>query len=133
VKVSEEVPPRGEQPLFDPVLDAPGGERRLALLLVLGQLRAEPGHDPVELRELERIAPVALGVRPPLVGSPVAAGGEEAVQDGQEDRPLDVALETASLQELLEDVLAPALLPETLEDEGGSEASGGEGRELSLA
>jgi hypothetical protein len=82
---------------------------------------------------LERIAPVALGVRPPLVGSPVAAGGEQAVQDGQEDRPLDVALETASLQELLEDVLAPGLLPETLEDEGGSEASGGEGRELSLS
>jgi hypothetical protein len=81
---------------------------------------------------LERIAPVALVVRPPLVGSPVAAGCEQAVQDGQEDRPLDVKLETASLQELLDDPLAPGLLPETLEDEGGSDASGGDGRELSL-
>ena len=54
------------------------------------------------------------------------------MQDGQEDRPLDVELEAASVQELLDDPLAPGLLPETLEDEGGSDASGGDGRELSL-
>ena len=55
------------------------------------------------------------------------------MQDSEEDGPLDVALEAPSVQELLDDVLAPGLLPEPLEDEGGSDASSGDGRELSLA
>jgi hypothetical protein len=84
------------------------------------------------MRELEGIAPVALVVRPPLVGGPVAAGGEQAVQDGQEDGSLDVELEAASLQELLDDPLTSRLLPEPLEDQSGSDAAGGDGRELSL-
>ena len=46
--------------------------------------------------------------------------------------PLDVELEAASLQELLDDPLAAGLLPEPLEDEGRSDAAGGDGRELSL-
>ena len=50
----------------------------------------------------------------------------------QEDRPLDVALEAASVQGLLDSPLAPRLSPEPLEDEGGSDAAGGDGRELSL-
>ena len=91
LKVGEEVTSMGEQLLFDPVFDAPGGERRLALLLVLGQLLAESGHDPVEVMELERITPFDLVVRPPLVGGSVAAGCEQAVQDSQEDRPLSRA------------------------------------------
>ena len=54
------------------------------------------------------------------------------MQDGEEDGPLDVELEAASLQELLDDPLAAGLLPEALEDQGGSDASGGDGGELSL-
>ena len=104
LQVGEEVAPVGEQLLLDPVLDAAGCERRLVLLLVLGQLLAEPGHGPVEVVELQVVAAVDLVVRPPLVGGPVAAGGEEAMQDGEEDGPLDVELEAASLQELLDDV-----------------------------
>ena len=52
------------------------------------------------------------------------------MEHGQEDRPLDVALEAASLQELLDGPLAPGLLPESLEDQGGPDASGGDGGEL---
>src|SRR5512135_727157 len=48
LKVREEIPPVGEQLLFDPVLDAPWGERCPSLRLVLGQLLSEPGHSPVE-------------------------------------------------------------------------------------
>ena len=87
LQAGEEVAPVGEQALLDPVLDAAGSERRLVLLLVLGQLLAEPGHGPVEVVELEVVAALDLVVRPPLVGGPVAAGGEEPVQDGEEDRP----------------------------------------------
>ena len=54
------------------------------------------------------------------------------MEDGEEDRPLDVELEAASLQELLDDVAAAGLLPEPLEDQGGSDAPGGDGGELPL-
>ena len=46
--------------------------------------------------------------------------------------PLDVELEAASLQELLDDPSAAGLLPEPLEDQGGSDAAGGDGGELPL-
>ncbi|HWT78521.1 MAG TPA: hypothetical protein VN648_06930 [Candidatus Methylomirabilis sp.] len=54
------------------------------------------------------------------------------MQDGQEDGLLDLELEVASVQELLDDPRAPRLLPEPLEDQGGSDASRGDGRELPL-
>ena len=54
------------------------------------------------------------------------------MQDGEEDGPLDVELEAASLQELLDDLLAAGLLPEPLEDEGRADAAGVDGRELAL-
>src|SRR4051794_38838900 len=131
-EVGEEVPPMSEQLLFDPVLDAPGCERGLALLLVLGQLLAEPGHGPVEVVQLQRFTPVDLIVRLPLVGGPVAAGREEAMQDGQEDGPLDIEPEAASVEESLDDPSAPRLFPEALEDEGRADPSRGDGGELSL-
>ena len=54
------------------------------------------------------------------------------MQDGEEDRPLDVELEAASGQELLDDVAAAGLLPEPLEDQGGSDAPCGDGGDLPL-
>src|SRR5512135_2361278 len=68
----------------------------------------------------------------PRVGGPVAAGCEEAMQDSEGDGPLDVKLEAPSVQELLDHPLAPRLFPEPLDDQGGSDAAGGEGRELPL-
>ena len=132
LQAAEEVAPVAEHALLDPVLDAAGCERRLVLLLIRGQFLAEPGHGPVEVVELEVVAALDLVVGPPLVGGPVAAGVEEAMEDGEEDGPLDVELEAASLQELLDDLAAAGLLPEPLEDQGGSDASGGDGGELAL-
>jgi hypothetical protein len=132
LEVGEEVPAVGEDPLLDPVLGASGCERRLVLLLVLGQLLAQPGHSPVEVMQLQAVAALDLVVGLPLVGSPVAAGGEEAMERGEEDGPLDVELEVAPVQELLDDVLASGLLPEPLEDQGGSDAAGVDGGELTL-
>ena len=54
------------------------------------------------------------------------------MQDGEEDGPLDVELEAASLQQLLDHPQAPGLAPEPLEDEGGPDAPGGDGGELSF-
>jgi hypothetical protein len=50
----------------------------------------------------------------------------------QEDGPLNVELEATALQQLLDDLLTSRFLPEPLEDEGRSDASGGDGGELSL-
>ena len=87
---------------------------------------------PVEVVQSEVVTALDLVVRPPLVGGPVAAGVEEAMEDGEEDRPLDVELEAASVEELLDDVAAAGLLPEPLEDQGGPDPSGGDGGDLSL-
>ena len=54
------------------------------------------------------------------------------MQDGEEDGPLDVELEAASLQQLLDHPLAAGLLPEPLEDEGRPDVPGGDGGELSF-
>jgi hypothetical protein len=132
LEAAEEVTPVTEHPFLDPVLDAPECERRFVLLLVPGQFLAKPGHGAVEVMELEAVAGPDLVVGPPLVGGPVTAGGEEAMEDGEEDRPLDIELEAASLQELLDNVAAAGLVPEPLEDQGGSDASGGDGGELPL-
>ena len=68
----------------------------------------------------------------PLVGSAIAAGVEEPVQDGQEDGPLDGELEAASLQQLLDDMLTAGQLPEPLEDQGRADVPDRDGRELAL-
>src|SRR5512135_2905960 len=99
----------------------------LPLLLVLRQLLTEPGHSPVKVVKLQRFAPVDLVVRLPLVGRPVAAGSEQAMQDGEEDGPLDVELEPAALQQSLDDLLTSGLLPEPLEDQGRPDALGRDG------
>src|SRR5512135_986709 len=54
------------------------------------------------------------------------------MQDSEEDGPLDVELEAPSVQKLLDHSLAPRLFPEPLNDQGGSDAPGGDGRELPL-
>src|SRR5512135_224111 len=132
MQVGEEVTAVGEYLLLDPILDAARGEWCLARLLVLGQLLAEPGHGPVEVMQLPGVAPLDLVVGSPLVGGAVAAGVEQAMEDGEEDGPLDIELEAAPVEESLDDPLAPRLLPEPPEDQGGSDASGDDGRELSL-
>jgi hypothetical protein len=104
----------------------------LAHLLISGQVLTEPGHRPVEVVQLQGVTPLDLVVRLPRVGGPVAARGEEAMEHRQEDGPLDIELEAASVPELLDGLLAPGPSPEPLEDECGSDASGGDGGELPL-
>ena len=53
LEIGEEVAAVGEEILLDPVLDASGCERRLVLLLIVGQLFTQPGHGPVEVMELQ--------------------------------------------------------------------------------
>jgi hypothetical protein len=66
--------------------------------------------------QCEVVAALDLVVGPPLVGGPVTAGGEEAMQNSEKDSPLEVELEAASGQEFVDDLPASGLLPEPLED-----------------
>ena len=75
----EQITSMGEQPLFDQVLGAARGKRRLVRLLHAGQLLSEPGHGPVEMMELQGFASFDLVILLPLVGGPIAAGVEEAM------------------------------------------------------
>src|ERR1035441_1622816 len=54
----------------------------------------------------------------PLLGGTVAAGREEAMQDGEEDGPLDRELEATAMQQGHQDFVDRAGLPESLEDQG---------------
>ena len=66
----------------------------------------------------------------PPVGGAVAAGGQQAVQHGEEDRALDGELEAALAQELFEHGGTAGLAPEALEDEYGAQAEGAHGGQL---
>ncbi len=82
--------------------------------------------------ELEDVAACDRVVRLPLVGGAVATGVDESMEHGEEDGPLDVELEAACLQKLLDDPLTAGLLPEPLEDEDRPDVPGGDGGELAL-
>ena len=82
--------------------------------------------------KLKIFASLDLVVVFPLVGSAVAAGVEEPVQDGEEDSSLDGELEAATLQQLLDHMLAAGQLPEPLEDQGRADVPDRDGRELAL-
>ena len=82
--------------------------------------------------KLKIFAALDLVVVFPLVGSAIAAGVEEPVQDGEEDGPLDGELEAATLQQLLDHMLAASQLPEPLEDQGRADVPDRDGRELAL-
>ncbi len=54
------------------------------------------------------------------------------MEDGEEDGPLDIELEAASVPKSLDDPWAPRLFPAPREDQGRSDASGADGGELTL-
>ena len=54
----------------------------------------------------------------PLFGGAIAAGSEQAVQHGEEDRPLDGKLEAAVPQQGHHHFVDRAGLPESLQDQG---------------
>jgi hypothetical protein len=63
----------------------------------------------------------------PLVGGAVAAGIKEAMEDSQEDRPLNGEPIVAALEELTDHVLAAGLLPEPLKNQRRADAAAGIG------
>ncbi len=117
VQIGEQVAPPREQRLLDEVLVRTGSERRGPILLIFRKDLSHPGHGPVEVVQVQ-IADTLDGVVVlPLLGGTVAAGGEEAMQHGKEDGPLDGKLEAPVCEQGRQDLVDCAVLPESLEDQ----------------
>ena len=127
-ELAEQVAPAREQRLLDPVLDAARREGRgVRLSAVRGvQLLPEPGHGAVKVVQGQAVRARDGVVLDPLVAGPVGAGDEEPVQDGGEDGALDLELETAAGEQVLDHRPAAGLLPQPLEQQRAADAAGGQ-------
>jgi uncharacterized protein (DUF3084 family) len=82
IERAEEIAPPREQVLLDDVLLAARRERRGAVLLVLGQWLAEPGHRSVEVTQFQAVDALYSVILPPAIRRAVRAAREQAMQDG---------------------------------------------------
>jgi len=82
--------------------------------------------------QLQLLGAVDLVVLLPAVRGAVAAGGAEAVQDGEEDGAFDGEPEVAVGEQLAQDVVAADLVPEALEDKWWSDTAGGDDGDLAV-
>src|SRR5450756_2155857 len=73
----------------------------------------------MQVEPLDAIDPVVL---PPPIGRPVRAAGEQAMQHGEEDGAFERKPMLALTGELLDNALAPGLLPQPFKHEGGPDA-----------
>ena len=120
-----------EQPLLDKIFDAARNEGS-AVLLCRGQFFAKPGHGTVEMMELQAIDTRDAVVAAPLVAAAVGAGDHQPMEDGEEDGSLDGKLEAAIRKQLLHDLAAPCVAPQTLEQQCRADALAGECRRAAL-
>ena len=96
------------------------------------QLLPEPGHGAVEVVQRQAVHTRDDVVVDPFVAGPVGAGDEEPVQDGGEDGALDLELETAPGEQVLDHRPAAGLLPQPLEQQGAASATGGQAQPLGI-
>ena len=121
VQLGEQVPALGEQLLFDEILDGSRCKGRGAALVVLRQFLSQPSHGAVEMTQAQA-ADAGHGVVVfPLLGSAVAAGREQTMQDSQENGPFHGELEAAVAQQMPQNLVDRAGFPEPLKDQGGAD------------
>jgi len=100
------------------------------LLLRRRQFFPEPSHGAVEVLQLQALRAGDDVAAFPGQGGAITAGITEAVQDGEEDGAFNGKLETAALEQLVNDRLTAGVAPQALEDEGRPEATGADDRSL---
>jgi hypothetical protein len=101
-------------------------------LLRRRQFFAEPSHGAVEVLQLQALGTGDDVAAFPGQGGAITAGIAEAVQDTEEDGAFDGELETAVVEELLDDRLTAGVAPEAFEDQGRSQARGADDRGLAV-
>ena len=130
VERGQEVAPAGEQLLLQDVLHAARRKRRRGVLLVFGQLLAQPRHGAIEMMQLDLVDAVDAIILAPAVGGTVGAAADEAVEHGQERRALQRELMVARLRQAFDHAAAAGLLPHPLEGERRTDAPRGDRRRL---
>src|SRR5208282_162035 len=123
IERAEQIAPTREKVFLDNVLHAARREGRGAILLIRGQPLAKPGHRPVEVMQVEALNAIDRVVLTPAVRRPIGAAGKQAMQDGQEHRAFERETMLAGRGEVFDRPPATRLLPQALEDQGGSDAS----------
>jgi hypothetical protein len=97
-----------------------------------GWILPEPSHGAVEVVQRQAVhTRDGVVLDPPLAG-PVGTGDEEPVQYGGEYRTLDLKLEAAVGEQLLDHRPAAGLLPQSLEQQGAADATGGQAQPLGI-
>ena len=89
---------------------------------------AEPGHDAIQLLQVEGGGAVDGLVGDPLQSAAVGSGSEQGVQHGEEDGAFGVEAEAAADEGAAQGVTATGELPQALADEGGDGGMLGEAR-----
>src|SRR5208282_2775385 len=107
-----------EKLLFDEVLSASQASR---IVPELDALLAQPSHGAVEMMKLDAFCPADLEVLLPTLCRAVASGIQQAVKDGEEDRPFHGKAPWASGHLTLYRHIDSQLVPESLEDKGGTD------------
>jgi hypothetical protein len=133
-ELAEQVAAVRKQRFLDLVFDAARGKgRRMRLAAIRGvQLLPEPSHGAVEVVQRQAVhTRDGVVLDPPLAG-PVGTGDEEPVQDGGEYRTLDLELEAAVGEQLLDHRPAAGPLPQSLEQQGAADATGGQAQPLGI-
>jgi hypothetical protein len=128
--IGKQVAAAAEQHFLDAVLDGARDEPTGALLPVGRQRLAEPAHGAVEVVQFKFVHAIEDIVALAAVGGAVAAGAEQAVQNGEEDGAFDGELEMALTQQFGKDRLTAGGLPEFLEDQGRPPAAGANDRDV---
>jgi len=83
--VGEQIPAAIEQRLLEGVFGAARGEGRGPCLLVVGQMLSQPRHRAVDVMQVHRFGPRdRVALFPVQHARAIAAGGEQAMQHGQE-------------------------------------------------
>ena len=88
VEAREQVAPMREQPLLHHILAAARRERAAAILLLRRQLVPQPRHRPIEMVQIEPLDAGDRIVLAPAIRGPIGAAHEQAVQYGEQHRPL---------------------------------------------
>jgi hypothetical protein len=114
VEPRQQVASMGEQSLLHHVLHAARGERRAAILLLLRQLLAQPGHRPIKMMQIEPLNAGDGVVLAPTIGSAVGAAHEQPVQHREKHRALQRKTVLAFARQLADHRAAAGLLPQPL-------------------
>ena len=123
IERAEEIAPPREQILLDDVLQATRREGCRPVLLVFGQLLAEPGHRPVKMMQIEALDAPDPVIQPPPIRRPVGAARKQAMQNGEEHRALQREIMMARAGQSLNHSPAARLLPQSFERQRRPDAS----------